>query len=508
MLKKLDKFLLKSFLGPFIMVFFIVMFILVMQFLWLYIDELAGKGLSFWVILEFMWWGSCTILPMAMPLSTLLASIMTLGNLGENNELLAMKAAGIPLQRILYPLIYVAAFISISAFFISNNLIPVSYNKIYTLRSDILRTREEIKIPTGTFYNGIDGYSLRVRDRNKDTDMMYDVMIYDHTSGKGNISVALADSGTIKGTPDQRAIILHLYDGVTYENDNKVTRQDTTLSLQRIAFKEQSVVIPLENYQFEKSDSSRYGSEIMTMQLGRLRKDRDSITILNEKINKKHERSITYDLALQTGVQLDTARNKTLVRSADVDSLLSWKSPKEELEAVKEAINQANRAKSNLTDYHREVERQLYLLPRINLEVFRKFTLSLACLLFFFIGAPLGAIIRKGGLGTPVIISALFFVLYYIVDITGKKLARDGEMSPFTGAFISTFMLLPIGTFLTWAASKDKSLDLKTIGLFFKAIWKGLAAFFMDPGKISDAALRAHEKAADLRHKAQTIIHG
>ena len=164
-MKKLDRFILTSFLGPFVMVFLIVVFILVMQFLWLYIDELVGKGLSLWVILEFLMWGSCTILPLAMPLATLIASIMTLGNMGESNELLAMNAAGISLKRILIPLIVVSVGISISAFFVSNNLIPVAYNKIYTLQYDINKTKEEIKIPTGTFYNGIDGYKLRITRR-------------------------------------------------------------------------------------------------------------------------------------------------------------------------------------------------------------------------------------------------------------------------------------------------------------------------------------------------------
>jgi len=476
--KKLDLFLLKSFLGPFVMVFFIVVFILVMQFLWLYIDELAGKGLSFWIILEFMWWGSCTILPMAMPLATLLASIMTLGNLGESNELLAMKAAGVSLQRILYPLIYVAAFISISAFFISNNLIPISYNKIYTLQYDIGKTKEQIKIPSGTFYNGIDGYSLRIKERNKKTDMMYDLMIYDHTSHKGNTSVALADSGTIKSTPDHKSLILTLYHGVSYEDDNEVTYRDTSLSLQRIAFKRQDVVIPLENYEFEKSDSSRYGNEVMAMNLGQLRKDRDSIGTISDNVNLAHQRKAVFDLGIGTTAQLDTARNKSLTRMADIDSLQGWKDAKEEIEALHVAVSQVHQAINTMQEFEREVNRTQWLIRRIDLESYRKFTLSLACFIFFFIGAPLGAIIRKGGLGTPVIVSALLFIVYYIIDITGKKLAREGEATPFMGAFISTFVLFPLGCFMTWAATKDKSFDLKTIGIFFKALWKGIKAFF------------------------------
>ncbi|MBQ0006514.1 MAG: LptF/LptG family permease [Alistipes sp.] len=487
-MKKLDRFLLKSFLGPFVMVFFIVMFILVMQFLWLYIDELAGKGLSLLVILEFMWWGSCTILPMAMPLATLLASIMTLGNLGESNELLAMKAAGVSLKRILYPLIYVAAFISVSAFFISNNLIPISYNKIYTLQYDIGKTKDQIKIPSGTFYNGIEGYSLRIKERNKKTDMMYDLMIYNHTSNKGNTSVTLADSGTIKSTADRKSLILTLYNGISYEDENNVSYRDTSVVLQKISFRRQDVVVPLENYEFEKSDSSRYGNEVMAMNLGQLRHDRDSIGTLNDRIMDGHERKIIYDLSLAQPRQLDTAQNKILVeRNAKVepDTLISWTNAEDEKQALQKAINAVDKAISNMQEYTREVDRNQWLIRRIDLESYRKFTLSLACFIFFFIGAPLGAIIRKGGLGVPVIVSALLFIIYYIIDITGKKLAKDGEATPFMGAFISTFVLLPLGFFMTWAATKDKSFDFKAVGLFFKLTWKGIVAFLTNGKSLS-----------------------
>ena len=185
-IKTMDLYMLKSFLGPFILTFLIVTFILMMQFLWLYIDELVGKGLSFGIIVEFMGWGCCTLIPLALPLATLLASIMTMGNLGENSELLAMKAAGISLQRIMMPLSYVAIFIVVGAFFASNNLIPVAYNKIYTLREDIGKTKDEIKIPTGVFYSGIDGYTIRVTERDEN-DLMHGIMVYNHTKDNGNV---------------------------------------------------------------------------------------------------------------------------------------------------------------------------------------------------------------------------------------------------------------------------------------------------------------------------------
>lgn len=457
-MKKLDFFILKSFFGPFVMTFFITVFILVMQFLWLYIDDLVGKGLSFWVIMEFLGWGSATILPLSMPLATLLASIMTFGNLGENNELLAMKAAGISLQRIFYPLIYVAALISVAAFFVSNDLIPLAYNKIYTLQYDIARTKDEIKIPTGTFYNGIDGYSVRIDSRHPESDMMYNVLVYNHTDNKGNISLAMADSGLIRSTPDKKSLVFTLFDGVSYEETNKVTARDTSLSLQKVDFKMQEVIIPLENYAFQKSDEDRYGNDIMAKDLKQLRYDRDSIGGKYAEVSVKQRQSLPYKLDIKRAEQLDTSKNKGFVSDFPIDTLEEVRYTRNELNAVEGAIGAVQYAIQSMRAYDRESLQYTFYLRRIDIEYLRKFTLSLACFLFFFIGAPLGAIIRKGGLGTPVIVSSLFFVLYWVVDISGKKLARDGVISPAMGAFVSTIFLFPIGAFLTWKSTKDSSI--------------------------------------------------
>jgi len=431
-----------------------------MQFLWLYIDDLVGKGLNFGVILEFLGWGSATILPLALPLATLLASIMTLGNMGENNELLAMKAAGISLNKILNPLIYVAVGICIGAFFISNNLIPISYKKIYTLQYDIGRTKSEIKIPTDTFYNGIDGYTLRINDRNKKTDMMYNVLIYNHSSNKGNIQVAIADSGLIKSTKDKSALFFTLFDGVQYQEDNQRHYRDTTYKLQKISFTKQNIVIPLENYAFEKSeDDEKYSNEIMSKNLKVLRHDRDSLSIkYNQVFNGQIQRfynNCEFTHAKELNPEVDKFSG---YRLNNVDSSMVWENPEAELAELRLTIKSLNQPINTLKSYDREIRHYDSTLRRIDLESYRKFTLSFACLIFFFIGAPLGAILRKGGFGTPMIVSALFFILYWVVDISGKKLARDGSISPWLGAFISTFVLLPIGIFLTRKATKDSSL--------------------------------------------------
>ena len=480
-MKKLDLFVLKSFLGPFIMTFLIVLFVLMMQFLWLYIDELVGKGLSLGVILEFLGWGSATLFPLALPLATLLASIMTMGSFGENNELLAMKAAGIPLLRILAPLMVLSLFISVAAFFASNNLIPVAYEKIYTLRDDIGKTKEEIKIPTGIFYNGIDGYTLRVVSRDEN-DMMHNVMVYDHSKGNGNVSLTVADSGIINMSTDKSSLTFTLFNGTNYEEDNTLTSKDSTYALQKVNFEMQQVVIPLKNYAFKKSDNSKYGNETMTKGLAQLRVDRDSLAVRHQKNLKTQTRKTIFTDALKYAYQMDTSNrtNEKYATPISPDSLFQWKDLDQEANAYKQAITHIHQQITDMKYVPQDIQSIAYPLRRTILESFRKFTLSIACIIFFFIGAPLGAIIRKGGLGTPVIVSMFFFVIYWVVDISGKKLANDGAITPFIGAFISTFVLFPMGAFLTWKSTKDSALfnadSYKAffVKLFSKEQWKAI----------------------------------
>ncbi|MBR5856584.1 MAG: LptF/LptG family permease [Bacteroidales bacterium] len=469
-MKKLDSFILKSFLGPFVMTFLIVIFVLVMQFLWLYIDELVGKGLSFGVILEFLGWGSATLIPMALPLATLLASIMTMGNMGENNELLAMKAAGISLQRIISPLILVSVIISIGAFFASNDLIPVAYNKIYTLRDDIGKTKEEIKIPTGIFYNGVDGYSIRISERDKNN-IMHNIMVYNHSGNKGNVSLTIADSGHVRLSNDKSSMIFTLFSGINYEETNKKEYRDTSLSLQKIDFSSQEVIIPLENYAFQKSDDARYGNEVMAKDLKQLAIDRDSLKkVFDKTLDSQLSKSISSSNLIYT-FQFDTSKASRYKGIIDIDTIFASGDLHDRENAINRATNVINNQISSYRFYERELFQSAHPLRRATIESYRKFTLSLACLIFFFIGAPLGAIIRKGGLGTPVIVSMLFFVIYWVVDISGKKLANDGAIGPFAGTFISTFVLIPIGIFLTIKSTRDSALfNADAYKIFFHKI--------------------------------------
>ena len=458
-MKKLDLFILKSFIGPFFALLFIVLFILMMQFLWLYIDELVGKGLSIGVIMEFMAWGGATLLPLSMPLATLLASVMTMGQLSENNELIAMKSAGISLRRVMTPLAIASAVISVGAFFAANDLVPTAYNNIYTLRDDIGRTKAEIKIPTGTFYDGLEGYTLRVDSRNKKTDMMYGVQVYDHSSGKGDVSMTLADSAIIKMSEAKDYLTFKLFSGINYQETNTMRYRDTTLELQRISFDEQTLIIKLENYAFEKSESAKFSDQVRAMNVSRLAAGRDSLkhvhdsTVYNLRTNFWGKRSLKY-LS-----QLDT--NTLFKANVDMDySNFGWKnSYSRERMALDNAISASNELMVTFQNADDEMGFTNKILRHTNVEFLKKFAMALACLILFFIGAPLGSFVtKKTGLGAAAIVAVLFFVFYWVIDITGTKLAKDGAASAFTGAFISTVILLPLGLFLSWKAINDAKL--------------------------------------------------
>ena len=495
-MKKMDQFILMSFIGPFIAILLVVVFILVMQFLWLYIDELVGKGLSLKVILEFLGWGSVTMLPLSLPLATLLASMMTLGTLGQNNELLAIKAAGVSLQRVLMPLGAACLVVSIGAFFISNDLMPVAFNKIYTLRDDIGKTKEEIKIPTGTFYNGIEGYILRVNERNDETGVMHGVMVYNHTGNKGNTSLTIADSAMMKMSKDKSYLTFTLYDGANYEETNTKNYRDTTLQLQKIDFSCQELYIPLENYAFEKSDSARFDDEVKSMNLKQLYHGQDSIGNLNASAMADNVKAMMGSRNLRFNRQLDSAVVARRQSFFTMEDGKGWKDLDVEINALTKAKGNAEEIQMTLGAYSRERFHYTFTLRRIDIEILKKFALSVACLIFFFIGAPLGALIRKGGLGTPAIISVLFFVAYWVIDISGTKLARDGAVGPFHGVFISSYILFPTGLYLTWKAVNDSSvfnmdaiksmfrkIKLKVMSLFKKTriVYMGTPEFAVAP---------------------------
>ena len=348
--------------------------------------------------------------------------------------------------------------IAIGAFFIGDRLVPHAFNKIYTLRDDIGRTKNEIKIPSGTFYDGIDGYILRVQNQSKESGMLYGVMVYDHSAGKGNISLTLADSALIKMSSRKDYLTFTMFDGSSYQENNTIRYADTSLALQRVKFARQEIVVPLSNYSFEKSDSSRFGDQAKSMSVKQLKHDSDSLHHHVDSVQRVHYASIIRMKPFQESAQLDTALRNPSRAMFSHEGFEEWKDIDSKAIAYKEASERASRYASDIGSLKFDTYEQDYYIRHTDIELLKKFAQALACFILFFIGAPLGSLIRKGGLGTSAIVSVLFFVLYWVVDISGTKLARDGAIGAFSGAFISTFILAPIGIFLTWKAINDSEL--------------------------------------------------
>jgi methionyl-tRNA formyltransferase len=481
-MKKLDQFTLKSFIGPFVAILLVVVFILMMQFLWLYIDELVGKGLGFGVIMEFMMWGACTILPMALPLAVLLSSMMVIGQMGENKELMAIKAAGISLGRLIAPLIVTAAIISVGAFFVGNDLVPKAYNEIFTLRDDITRTKESIKIPSGTFYEGIEGYVLRVEDQNDETGMMYKVQVYDHTSRRGNTAIIIADSAILKISKAKDYLTFSLYNGSNYQETNEMTYRDTSLALSRVDFAREQLIIPLKNYSFEHSDSSRFGDQAKSMRLSQLVHQKDSLDNHNAEAFTGHYTRMRTQSTFRELNQLDTARRGDLSTMFQSDKMWTWDNYESIRDAYEKAASECERMSGDVLTYNHDVYQSTFYLRRTDVELFKKFAQALACFILFFIGAPIGAMIKKGGIGMSAIFSMLFFVIYWIVQITGEKMAKDGTWMAFHGVFSPAYVLGPIGAFLTYKAIKDAELfNMDTVKSSWRKLLSKVTGFFRKP---------------------------
>lgn len=469
-MKRLDRFILKSFIGPFVAILLVVMFILVMQFLWLYIDELVGKGLAFIVILEFLMWGGCTILPLALPLATLLSSMWTIGQMSENNELIAVKSAGVSLVRVMMPLFISAIVISGLAYYSANRIVPIAYDKIYTLRDDINKTKNEIKIPSGVFYNGIEGYILRIDDRDDESGMMHGVMVYDHTGNKGNTSVTLADSALIKMSSAKDYLTFTLFNGTNYQETNTKKFRDTTLELQKINFLRQELIIPLENYTFEKSDSVRFSDQIKSMNHEDLSRYQDT---LHHNFDEEHQRQVLQFKSatnLYRASQLDSSVLRKNLPVFEDEHYMEWDDVNSQIDGLSQAVSKAENASLTLKTFNRDIYEYQFFIRRADLEILKRLAEALACLILFFIGAPLGSFVRKGGLGIAAIVSVLFFVLYWVVDLTGDKLAKDGAITAASGAFLTAYLLVPIGAFLLWKATHDTAFSTDQI----KTAWKNL----------------------------------
>jgi lipopolysaccharide export system permease protein len=478
--KKLDWFVLKSFFWPLIMTFFIVLFIQIMQFLWMYVDDMAGKGLELNVLMELLLQFSLVFVPTALPLGILLASLMTFGNMGENFELSAIKSSGISLQRIMRPLIILIILVSIGSFFFANKVVPYSNRKARTLMYDIQRKRPELNLQAATFYNGIDGISIKIGKKDPETNKLEDILIYDHRDQAGNNSVILADSGYMKMTPDESGLIFTLYDGYSYNDivEKNVAVNEKKYPFRSDKFSSYSFLIELSGFDLDRSDLNLFNQHQAMKDLGQLNYHIDSLEQRKNNKNVSYVRDYTktklytrsnFKTNKEEGILPDDTGVNEIVFS--VDSLYSAIPEGDRIMTVNYALNSAREGIKFISEKQLTMHREMKNINRYKIERHKKFTLALACLIFFFIGAPLGAIIRKGGLGMPVVISVLFFVVYYVLSLTGEKFAKEGITGTAFGMWASSVILLMVGAFLTYKATSDSAImNKETYTQFFKKV--------------------------------------
>ncbi len=498
--KRLYLFILKSFLPLFAMTFFIVLFIVLMQFLWKYIDDLVGKGLALSVLAELFFYAAVTMVPMALPLAILLASLMTFGNLGERSELTAIKASGISLLKVMKPLIILVMAIAVGAFFFQNDVLPKAQVKMWTLLFSMKQKTPEVEIPEGVFYDNIPGYNLFVKSKNRETGVLYDVMIYDISRGGDNSTILLADSARLAFTKDSRYLYLHLFTGEQFENLREQRALDRNVPFRRESFFDKEILIPFDA-NFNRMDEGGMRKQYVGKDMAELRATIDSLTYRvdsigtgyatelkrnsfsgvmrsdylpitpNPYLTKEQQAYLNDEHRLSKQVGGEETKN---VVPLQLDSLINALKPGEQNELYSSAIG-LNRTRAQELEFRAmTISDEKRSLRRHEIELIKKFTLSVACIIFFFIGAPLGAIIRKGGLGTPLVISVLLFLVYYIIDNTGYKMARDGHIVVWIGMWLSTAILLPLGIFVTYKAMNDSAVFNKDLYLNLIRRWFGL----------------------------------
>ena len=487
-MKTIHKLVLKAYLGPLVMTFFIVTFVLMMNFVWRFIDELTGKGLSVDVIVELLFYATINMIPLGLPLALLLAGIMTLGNMGENFELQAMKSAGMSLMRIMQPLIIVTFMISIGSFFLVNNLVPYAYKRSMMLLSDIKRQKQVLEFKDGLFFNGIDeNMSIRVEHQDPETGLLHDVLIYDNRSQGGNMTTTMAEKGYIRLSDDKKFLRVTLYNGDNYQQTRN-NQWYTKNSLRHDKFDVQDMTIRMEGFDFQQSDNTminnsqaknivelqvaidsldRLVAEAVARSYDPLLKDNiftNDIQVLQLPDSLRIDKSAFKDAYLLDSINnLPLRKRNEVWNSAKIMAQNSRNSLNFDEGTAKEGLNQLYR---NKNDWH------------------KKLALPVSVIIFFLIGAPLGAIIRKGGMGTPIVISVVFFVIYYVISTSGEKMAKEGTWDSFTGMWISTFILTPIAIYLMIKATNDSSLlDTDWYDAQFKKIKKKLAPVWLPIAK-------------------------
>ena len=452
--------MLQTFVPVLCMTFFICLFIVLMQFVWKYVDDMAGKGLEVSVLGELLFYAAVSFVPMALPLAILLASLMTFGNLSERLELLAMKASGVSLIKIMRPLIFVVSLIAVGAFFFQNEILPIANVKVFSLLYSMRQKSPEVDIPKGVFYKEISGYNLYVKDKDHKTGMLYGVMIYDLSKSFEDAMVIVADSGKMNMSDDKESLLLTLYNGESFENLKDQRTSSKNVPYRREEFSMKEILIEFDA-NFNRMDESFMQNKYIGKNMQELQVSLDTLSQNRDSVSAVYAKSLketTYFSGNISTESVDSIIQVIDVRNQSIENILAETNPKKKQEIYSKAVVKANAIKQDFDFKDAMQKEENKTIRRHQIEIHKKFVLSLACLVFFFIGAPLGAIIGKGGLGMPVIISVFLFIIYYIIDNIGFKMARDGQWPIWQGIWLSTGILLPLGVFFTYKAVNDSVL--------------------------------------------------
>ncbi len=458
--KKISKVLLRAFIGPFIVTFLVSLFVFELQFIWLYIDDLMGKGLSFWIILQLLLFVSARIVNMALPLAILMSSIMTIGALSEHNELTAMKSAGLSLGRIFRPLIIFIGGLSIVAFFFANNIWPIANLKYRTLLFSIVQQKPALSLTEGQFYDGIEGISIRVMKKNTDTGELQDILIYDHREpGRGNRTVIRAEKGNMQQTDDKRWLILQMQNGVTYDElDEKRSRNPKHPALSS-HFDQMTLRIDISSLFFSKDDEEVFKNAFEMMTINQLDQALDGFDAEVDSMNQYWKVSNEKKLRLSENLSNVPSSNASL--QSQMPLTIQGKTIQAAIDATRRDMVQIQKIKI-------EKEDLLRFANRHKIEWHRKFFLAISCFVLFFVGAPLGAILRKGGLGLPSVIALLLFIVFEMLTIAGEKMAKAFIIEPWLGMWISTIVMVPICILVMYSANQEKSWNIPDVKTWFK----------------------------------------
>ena len=458
MLKKLDKLIIKAFIGPFIATFFITLMVLVMQFFWLYIDDFVGKGLGVDIILKFIWYQSAVLVPLALPLAVLLSSLMTFGNLGESFELVAIKSAGISLLRFMRPLFFISLVISGIAFLFSNYIIPVAYLKSRTMLSDIVWAKPAFDLKEGVFYDRLNGFSIKIGEKEANDSVIRDVIVYEQQQTGQQDNFIIAKSGVMRVSANKRYLEFNLKDGWRYQEKGTANNSSKTDYI-RLGFKEYNKKFDMSSLRINWTSDTTNRDNEKFYSIRQLNKAIDSLKKENKLVRHNMEKglyaSFLFNRYLDSTATQKAKEDSLFIHAKTMDQLLPDSA---RITVSQQAIGEAASMSTSLSAADTNMQERLKQFRRHEIEWHRKLVLSISCLVLFLIGAPLGSIIRKGGLGTPLIAAISFFMVFYFSTTVGEKFAKEGSWPTFSGMWLAIFVLVPIGVFLTYKAMRDSQL--------------------------------------------------